>query len=387
VPPGLEGALARVRDVLGPAPRALVLSGSHACGEGVWADLGGVRVALSDLDLFAVLGDRRACRDTAARWDARRPGRDVWLAEHGLAAPPEVAFLTPRDLARQPARPGTIELARHGRVFAGDAAVLRHVPRWSAADVDAEETTLLLENRAFELLGARLALPDGDALARLRARHAVLKVALDLAGVAALAEGYWPDGAAARVEWARGRGVAGTLRAGVPVGLAPRGPEPALEAVWDAAVAWRRGRVAAPEPAAAAAEWAAVARAWCAAWLARHGGGEPAACVARAAARARLRRRLRLALFPAGRVATRGGWPARWRHVLAGTPQHRAGAAAAALLLEASASAPAHPGLRAALARLGVPGGAAGDWRERARAALRAWDLWVLDGARLAEDP
>src|SRR5207244_4424778 len=90
--------------------------------------------------------------------------------EWGLAAPLEVAFVTLDGLARMPARPGTVELARSGRVLFGDAAVMERLPLWEPASIDREERMLLLENRAFELWWAvRPAAPQAPVSAAGRA--------------------------------------------------------------------------------------------------------------------------------------------------------------------------------------------------------------------------
>src|SRR6185436_3631843 len=112
----------------------------------------GRTVSLSDVDLYAVMRTEAAA--AAARAD-RAPIASVReRLEWGLQAPVEVAFVTLAGLAHMPARPGTVELARSGRVVAGDAGVLARLPRWAPAAIDAEERLLLLENRAFELLWA-----------------------------------------------------------------------------------------------------------------------------------------------------------------------------------------------------------------------------------------
>src|SRR5262245_58311501 len=148
----------------------------------------------------------------------------------GLAAPLEVGFQTPEDLARLPARPGTIALQRSGQVVDGDPAWLARVPVWSARDVSREELWLLLENRGFELLWAWAVSPATAELIQLQGRHAVLKCALELAAVIALAAGEYPASARERVAFARRRRPA-------------QGPGAAGEPPWEAALDWRAGRV------------------------------------------------------------------------------------------------------------------------------------------------
>ena len=109
----------------------LIVGGSHASGSGVWAALEGREFCLSDLDVYAVVRDRAAQRAAETRARADRPGLRARLLDWGLAAPLEVAFLVPADLACLPARPATLELARYGLVIAGDPAWRDRVPRWS----------------------------------------------------------------------------------------------------------------------------------------------------------------------------------------------------------------------------------------------------------------
>jgi hypothetical protein len=374
----LREAAAIAREWAGDALIALLLSGSHATGEAVWLDVGGRHVTLSDLDFYAVLRDPAACRAAAARARRERPTALARLRAAGVEAPLEVGFLTPGGLSRMAPRPGTIELARHGRVISGDATVLARVPRFSAKDVPAEETALLLENRGFELLLAWPSLSSRDPLERAGARHGTLKAAADLATVLSLQAGELPDGTAARVAFARERSAAlGPASAG-RTGIAAE-----LDALWSACVSWRGGGGAPPEPGAAAAEWRSVVRCWCATWTLVFAGNEREAWdrAVRTAARAPLPRRLRR-----GIGATGAGSPARrLRLALAGTPQHRVNASAAVLLLAAAeaatTSAPALPaGALRALRALGVSD--AGAWDEARRDVLRAWDDVVLGGQR-----
>jgi hypothetical protein len=382
-----SGALAGLGPVLdvarawaGPGCLGLIASGSHASGEAVWIDHGGRRVSLSDLDLYALLPDARARAGAAARADAAREGLAARLLEHGLAAPLEVGFLTEEGLERLAARPGTIELRRHGRVLEGDPGLVARVPSWSARDVSREEVALLLENRAFELLWAWVAASRDDALASLQARHAVLKTALDLAAVRCLRSGEYPDGAAARVAWARKHAPAGT-------DLPP----------WDEALDFRRRPGAAP---AFEHEWRRTARAWEAAWrecVADGAAGRTSFDAARtAAARAPWRRRLRQAIGFRPRSARTAGPPlvARLARCGAGTPVHRLNASAATLVMlrrralergDAGESAARDLAeARSVIADLGVLDPALPP-PEAAREALRLWDGWVLDGRRFGE--
>jgi hypothetical protein len=377
----LREAAAIAREWAGDALVALLLSGSHATGEAVWLEAGGRTVTLSDLDFYAVLEDEASCRAAAARARRERPAAIARLRAGGVEAPLEVGFLTPAGLARMAARPGTIELARHGRVMAGDAAVLARVPRYSPKDIPAEETALLLENRGFELLLAWPSLSSQDPLERAAARHGTLKAAADLATVLSLQAGELPDGTAARVRLARERATALEPSSAGHTGIAAE-----LDALWSACVAWRSGSAAPPEPGAAVAEWRSAVRCWCATWTSVFAGRERDAWdrAVRSAARAPLPRRIRQYLRASG-ASGAGTLVRQIRLALAGTPQHRVNASAAVLLLAAaeaaSTSAPALPaGALRALRVLGVSD--ANAWDEARRDVLRAWDEIVLGGQR-----
>jgi len=381
----LACVLPSVRAAAGEALEAVVLSGSHATGEAVWAAYEGRRVSLSDLDLYVILREPAAV--PVARRALRLPGPAA-LLRAGLAGPAEAGFVTLEGLARMSARPGTVELTRAARVIEGDPGVLARLPRVEPGTISADERLRLLENRAFELLWSRLNV--ATELDTLRARHAVLKCALDIAASSALAHGELPATAAERVALALARGEPAGLPSwlvGAWAGLAP---------VWREAVSWRERQgiaCASDEP---SREWRAVARGWAAAWWAETAllarATEPFPRALEAAARGSLARRLRHALRPlpggpAARALARrlardaassspsfdaGG--SRLLHAVAGTPQLRLHGVAAVLVL-AAAQASAEPALPAgafqALRRLGFP--RAGSFDDASRVALCAW--------------
>src|SRR5215831_5006119 len=145
-----EGAvrdlLDHVRPWLGDA-LGIVLGGSHASGEAVWADSARGRVCLSDLDLFVVVRDADARRAIVSRAASELPALEARRRALGLLGPLELGVHVPADWESLPARPGTLELRRHGVVLEGDPAWRDRLPDWSPRDVPAEEIHLLLENR------------------------------------------------------------------------------------------------------------------------------------------------------------------------------------------------------------------------------------------------
>ncbi|HXS82664.1 MAG TPA: hypothetical protein VN896_08075 [Methylomirabilota bacterium] len=384
----LRPALARAVERAGPGLQALILSGSHATGEAVWTSFEGRDVTLSDVDLYAVVRREAATATPLASAHERR----AW----GLLAPVEVAFVTLAGLAHMPARPGTVELARSGRVVAGDPGVLARLPRWEPAAIAAEERLLLLENRAFELLwadalwpartrsaGAAGPVDAAETLQRLRARHALLKTALELASARTLTHGELPAGAGARVARARDLGApdgAPSWLAGAWDGLAP---------LWEEALAWRAGAARLVSDEAQAVSWRAVTRAWCMAWWAEGGRGAAADPWERAlgvAARGSLARRLRRSLAASPGAGPAPGRIERLRRAPAGTPANRIHGSGALLML-AAASAPGEPQLPAgalrALHALGVT--RASGFTTAAREALVAWDRQLHAGERTAD--
>ena len=381
VPPALRPALARAVERAGSGLEALILSGSHATGEAVWTELEGRPVSLSDVDLYAVMRSDGAAPTARARGEAIASTRERlgW----GLLAPVEVAFVTLAGLARMPARPGTVELARSGRVVAGEPGVLARLPRWEPAAISTEERLLLLENRAFELLWADAAWAGGT-VPRLRARHAVLKTALELAAARTLAHGELPLGAAARI--ARAREL--PPPSGSPSWLA--GAWEGLEPLWQEALAWRRGEARLASDATEAASWRAATRAWCVAWWAEAGRGatsDPWQNALAMAARGPLARRIRRALAHAPGPGPAPGVIERLRRAGAGTPAHRIHGSAVVLMLAAAQAAGEQRSLPSgalhALRTLGVTG--AGHFVTAARETLLAWDRQLHAGERTAE--
>ncbi|MEO5618544.1 MAG: hypothetical protein ABIS67_12285 [Candidatus Eisenbacteria bacterium] len=374
---------------------AVILGGSHARGEAVWAELPGRRVCLSDLDLHVLLADPSARQAAERAAAAGRAGMVAKLRGLGLAGPLELGFHTLSEWTRMPARPATLELRRCGLVLAGEREWRERLPAWRPRDIPPEEIRLLIENRAFELIAARFGGSEGDeALQALRAAHAQYKVALDLAGVERLASGAYEDTAVARVQAARAARAELARDGRIPT--AGAGPsEAADEPAWSAALAWLGGHV--PAAHERESDWWNIARAWVRAWsLAVAPATVPAdfeAAARGAARRARLRRRVRMALRPEMRRGLAPPLAGRIGHAFAGTPQHRLNASAGAFLA-AQSSARDSPESREAIAarlervlgRLGAvrPGG---DDAATAAALLETWDRWVMGGPRGMERP
>lgn len=386
----LAPALAQVRAWAGDSLEALVLSGSHANGDGVWftaAD--GRSLSLSDLDVWAVLREEGDVRAASTRAAMGREGAREALAGLGLVAPLETGFVTRAGLAKMPAKPGTIELRRAGRVVAGAAGILAEIPDHGAADVSAEERTLLLENRGFELLLAWPGLAHRDEVARALARHAVLKVAVDLATVAALVERELPQGRGARIAW----GLAHLPAS--PAAPSRFGSTPAsISTLWASAAAFAADPQVL-ETGPARHEWLSCVRAWADTWWRLVAAGSEHddiwRAVERIARRAPWRRRWRQAIEFEPRVGTGPSRGERLRVALAGTPRHRVHGGGTALLL-AAAETGESPGLPSGALRTlralhVLDGPAEKDWESARRGVTCVWDRWFHDGLRTEERP
>jgi hypothetical protein len=372
-PLAMDGPLHELLDRVTPwltGAQAIVLGGSHASAESVWIDGPRGRVCLSDVDLFVVARDAAARTAIAARAATELTALEPARLGLGLIGPVELGVHTPEEWERLPARPGTLELRRHGLVLRGDPTWRERLPDWSARDVSAEEIHLLLENRAFELIAARWPGEPKSPLTGLEARHATYKTALDLAGVMRLSRGEWEDGAEARVRAARAAG-------------SPAGEEPP----WDAALAWRRGVV--PPDRDAEDDWWLTARAWVRVWRALNArGSEPwefERVALAAARRSRLLRRARLALQPESHAGRRAPLVPRLAFAVTGTPQHRLNASAGAFLAavcEAQSAPASRVAIERRLARVLSRLGAVrpvSDPGATARELVRRWESWILE--------
>lgn len=386
----LRGLVERVVDRVAdraPGAVAVVLVGSASRGEATVLPFGAQDLVLSDLDLAVVYASHEERERAAPR--LAQASRDLAreFGESGFLAAVDLGAYALADLPRQVARPGTLEWKRSGRVLAGDAGALHGLPAFEAGDIPAEEAILLCENRLLELLAVE-PLRHHAAPRALAALYAGGKGVLDAALALLVAAGSCPGG----VE----------ERAAAFLGLVP---EKSARLDREALAFWTRAKLAPTledlarrfGPAAAPGEWADPAwREGAVALLAayRHlvetrapGRG---ALLARAAGRARTRRRLRRALE---------AWRARRRRhlawatlaavpafVVAGAPEHVLGATAAELAAEAAGAASLDGPLgRAPAVRGLVPSPGEADWEARRRAAVRAWDRWVLRGTRTEE--
>jgi hypothetical protein len=171
------GAVSRsILDEAGPdAVAAIFAGGSLAAGSVACFGARPVEV-YSDIDLYVVARDEgiNAVRRAA---DAARE----------LVAPAGVSFLrgldigvySRGDLEAQPARPGTVGLRRHHRVFHGDAAEIAAMIAAIDAEIPPDEGLYLLENRANELPhGAGVTNAPDTPEGRLR-RYLLVKTVLD----------------------------------------------------------------------------------------------------------------------------------------------------------------------------------------------------------------
>ena len=227
---------------------------------------------------------------------------------------------------------------------------------------------MLLDNRGMELLYA-LALSDRtDRLSRLQSHHATMKAGLDLAAVMCLNAGEYPDGSAARVALARG------LR---DQRLSDTMP-------WEDGIAWKLGEGELPDEASARAQWGRVVRGWVELWRRMHDAAPdapPWPTLLESARRAPFKRRIREAWTFRASGGRGPSLPGRLAHAIAGTPQHRLNATAAAVLLhEAAPETGDSAEFERALSTLGVVRDTRG--ADAATQVVRFWDRWILGGQR-----
>jgi hypothetical protein len=137
----------------------------------------------SDIDLYVVARDE----DINAVRRAARAARDVSPAPGvSLLRPLDIGIYTRADLEAQPARPGTVGLRTHHRVFHGDPADVIAMLAAIETEIPPHEGLYLLENRVNEL-------PDADAnpgspQGRLQ-RYLLVKAVLDGAAAVEIAAG------------------------------------------------------------------------------------------------------------------------------------------------------------------------------------------------------
>ena len=404
----VEGAASEALALLGPVA-GLVLGGSLARGEGtVWRGAGGP-VALSDIDLAAVLPDAPA-RDRAAGL--------AQAAKAGIARRLGVAFdlgvYAAEDLAKQGPRPGTLEYRRSGRVLVGPESLTAGFPALMERDVPPEEALVLLENRGAELLLAWPG-PQGPEAGPEESRHALaalyagMKTVLDGAFALLVQSGSCPAGGQARQaaleSWTTVEGRSETLRAVLPDFLSDVEFWGAMKLAPDPVAIAKRLGVSDPADTVALGRraWREGARAWtgCYRIVASRQFGVPGILkvhelALHAAHRARPRRRLRRWLeFQRAHAALERSGRARWALrpgaarlglLLEGAPEHEL-AACVALLIGAWTDPADAPDFRPTVARL-FPGAPPDrfDWDRCRRAAVLLWDTMESGGARTAWD-
>lgn len=392
----LQWLLGQVRarlDESFPERVALVLAGSLARGEGTVLERGSRFLVLSDVDL-ALVFSTPADRDRALPrlpGVGRRLGRT--LRPWGLLGAVDLGAYARTEWARLEPRPASLELFRSARILSGDPRVVEELRPIEPADIPREEALLLCENRLLELLWAHGALARGTPRA-FAAAYAGGKAVLD-GGLAWLtSRGVCPATAEERLAEAE------RILQGAPESAG-------ASELLDALRFWTAFKLAPQEGALRTRYQVADADESCRqAWL--EGGrilssiyrylleeavavpASPVRAWRQAAGRAPFKRRIRRWLE---------AWAARKRRglewaspagvvvgALRGTPEHRMGAAAAALV----ACAPGMNGApserrraeRFARAVSPVSWSRRAPWEKRRDSLVRGWDRWVLKGIR-----
>ena len=140
---------------------AVFLSGSVARGRIACFNDGERLEIYSDLDISVVVSNQSHWEECRRR--ARAAAATVPLCgdRFKMYRSVDVGVYTLEDLHRQPARPGTVDVAATHRLLYGDPAVPSSLSNLAEASMEPEEALYLLENRLFEkaeLLGALPAL-------------------------------------------------------------------------------------------------------------------------------------------------------------------------------------------------------------------------------------
>jgi hypothetical protein len=166
--------------------RAIFVSGSVVRLETAWFNRGGTYEIYSDVDIFVVVEDDAAWEES--RRLARRAIDDIERVREAfeLIRPIDVGVFVLSDLLAQPARPGTVDIARSHYLLYGDAEIPKMMAHISSASIDPSEGLYLLENRMIEKaeLFERIHVDDHESLKRY-AVYAAHKTCVDV-GTAAL---------------------------------------------------------------------------------------------------------------------------------------------------------------------------------------------------------
>lgn len=198
-----EHARELTRRVLAAAPgavRTVFAGGSLARGQIAGFDDDGVAEIYSDVDLYVVLAegtDGETLRGVirSATSGAAPP------AGTRMMATPDVGVYSFADLLAQPARPGTVALAREHVLLHGDDAIFPLLAESIGTTIDPAEGLYLIENRLIELAGAD---PPGSpaSVGRFR-RVRLLKTIMDVGAATLVGLGCYRTRGEERVEMLR----------------------------------------------------------------------------------------------------------------------------------------------------------------------------------------
>jgi hypothetical protein len=200
-----------VLDALGARTvESMFIGGGVARGDLAWLESHELEI-YSDLDLYVVVADGT---DTVAARDAARRAAAAIAAPAGVRflRPDDVGVYTREDLSSQPARPGTVGLARDLHVLHGDPALPRRLVEHIGSVIDTVEGLYLIENRILEIDLAGPEPSDGG-LRRLR-RYVLTKSTIDVAVALLISRGGFVTGAKERRAALEGYHTAGDLPEG-----------------------------------------------------------------------------------------------------------------------------------------------------------------------------
>lgn len=224
---------------LGPAVRALVLTGSMARGEAtVSRSRNGWRVH-GDAEFLARLA--AGARPALAAAQARQAIAQE-LAERGIECPVSVAPASRHYLRHLRPHIFGCELKAHGRVAWGPPDALADIPALAASAIPPEDGWHLLSNRMIEFLEAARRKAPAEPAPELV--YAAVKLGLDLGTSLLVATGSFEPGYRARrralERWVRGRAALGN---GLPLAE--------IGAAVSICTDWKLGAMAWPPPGSA----------------------------------------------------------------------------------------------------------------------------------------
>jgi hypothetical protein len=160
--------------------KALISTGSLARDEATIIRTEESWVVRGDAE-FMLVFKKSAALPTAAALDRVRRRIESDLLERKIECKIDLSAVHPTYFQRLPAHVFTYELKHGGRVIAGDEAILRAIPDYSAAELSREDAWRLLCNRLIEVLECTEELSGERGRFSPELQYRVVKLYLDMA--------------------------------------------------------------------------------------------------------------------------------------------------------------------------------------------------------------